>query len=328
MRSARIWMVAVIAAAVGCGDDDDAPPARSAPAQPTAAATPGAAGAGAGSNKNLLVAKPHVEDQVACPIPDQPSDPRATCDLSAPSCGEHLYCLKLARGSFCEPCPERDGIRHAFRERDFDGEHNRDPFQPAGATVPAAPGVLTKECHREDQLVATNYSYSDLKLVGIVAQGTQRKVLMMGGPLGYIIKRGDCVGKEKALVKDIGLGYVTFQVDPDEYSVQLNPKQLMVNEPELPQLAPRTTIAPVVPPPIALPPSAVAPGAPAAPAAPPRAGAVPAEAPPGAAPAAGAAARAPAAVPAPAATAAPAPAPAAGSAAAPARVFVPPARTP
>ena len=333
MRSARIWTVALIAAAVGCGDDDDAAPARSAPAQPTAAATPGAAGAGAGSNKPLLVAKPHVEDQVACPIPDQPTDPRATCDLNAPSCGEHLYCLKLARGSFCEPCPERDGIRHAFRERDFDGEHNRDPFQPAGATAPAAPGALTKECHREDQLIATNYSYSDLKLVGIVAQGTQRKVLMMGGPLGYIIKRGDCVGKEKALVKDIGLGYVTFQVDPDEYSVQLNPKQLMVNESELPQLAPRTTIAPVVPPPIALPPSAGAPGAPAAA---PRAGAVPAEAPPaapgaapGAAPAAGAAVapgRAPAAVAAPAAP--PAPMPAAGSAAAPARVFVPPARTP
>jgi Tfp pilus assembly protein PilP len=327
MRSARILTVALIAAAVGCGDDDDAPRGR-APAQPTAAATPGAAGAGAGSNKNLLVARPHVEDQVACPIPDQPSDPRAICDLNAPSCGEHLYCLKLARGSFCEPCAERDGIRHAFRERDFDGEHNRDPFQPAGAATPAAPGVLTKECHREDQLVATNYSYSDLKLVGIVAQGTQRKVLMMGGPLGYIIKRGDCVGKEKALVKDIGLGYVTFQVEPDEYSVQLNPKQLMVNESELPQLAPRTTIAPAVPPPIALPPIALPPTAvaPGAPAVPPRAGAVPAEAPPvapGAAPAAGSAA---ASGRAPAPVAAPAPAP--GSAGAPARVFVPPARTP
>ena len=73
----------------------------------------------------------------------------------------------------------------------------------------------TKKCPREDQLIATGYSYTDLKLVGIVAQGTQRKVLMMGGPLGYIIKRGDCVGKEKAYVKDVGTGYITFVLDPD-----------------------------------------------------------------------------------------------------------------
>jgi hypothetical protein len=114
-------------------------------------------------------------------------------------------------------------------------------------------------------MVATSYSYADLKLVGIVALGTQRKVLMMGGPLGYIIKRGDCVGKEKAVVKDIGTSYITFQIDPDvssvtqrapqEYSVQLNPKQLTVNEPsELPAPAARTTIAPVVAPPAVLPP--------------------------------------------------------------------------
>jgi hypothetical protein len=71
--------------------------------------------------------------------------------------------------------------------------------------------------------------------------------------MGYIIKRGDCVGKEKAVVKDIGLGYITFAVEPDEFSVQLNPKQLMVSDPELPTPAPRTTIAPVVPPPAMLP---------------------------------------------------------------------------
>ena len=74
---------------------------------------------------------------------------------------------------------------------------------------------------------------------------------MMGGPLGYIIKRGDCVGKEKAVVKDIGAGYITFLVDPDptnlgqrgpeEYSVQLNPKQLTAADPELPVPAKKAT---------------------------------------------------------------------------------------
>ena len=248
--------LAVLAiAAVGCGDDDAPPPQRPVQPTPTSAATSGAAGGPGG--KNLLAEKIHIEERVVCPIPDKPSDPSAKCDLKAPSCAEHLYCLKLPQGSFCEPCPERDAIRHAFKERDFAAEQNRDPFQslilPIGPLPGAAP-ALTKKCPREEQLVATGYSYTDLKLVGIVAEGAQRKVLMMGGPLGYIIKRGDCVGKEKAVVKDIGLGYVTFQVDPDEYSVQLNPRQLMVNEPELPPAAPRTTITPVVPPPAVLPP--------------------------------------------------------------------------
>lgn len=272
----------------GCGDDEGATPAA-APARPTAAATPGAAAGAPGAAKNALEVKPHIEDRVACPIPDQPSDPKdGKCDPKAPSCGEHLYCLTLAQGNYCEPCPERDGIRHAFRDRDFDPDHNRDPFESfltqLGPRTPGPPG-LTPKCPREDQLVASSYSYSDLKLVGIVAQGTERKVLMMGGPMGYIIKRGDCVGKEKAVVKEIGLGFITFAVEPDEYSVQLNPKQLMVTEPELPIAAPRTTIAPVVPPPATLPP---------------RTGA-PAEAPPGAAPGSARGTPPPAGTPSPAA---------------------------
>ena len=159
--------------------------------------------------------------------------------------------------------------------------------------------------------MASGYSYAELKLVGIVAQGTQRKVLMTLGKDGYIIKRGDCVGKEKAVVKDIGLGYITFLVDPDEYSVQLNPKQLMINEPMLPTPARRTTISPVVPPPPVLPGAAAPAPSGAAPAA-------PGPAAPGAAPAApGAAAAAPGAAPA-ALGSAPRPSPPAEAPAAPA----------
>jgi len=223
--------LALALALAGCGDDGGAAPQN----VPTGPRNPQAApGTAAAASKNQLAVKPHIEDRVACPRPDQPSDPKGgKCDLKAPSCGEHLYCLQLAQGSFCEPCPERDGIRHAFRERDFDPQHNRDPFQPGGGSGPKQPPPRTPNCPLEDQLVASGYSYTDLKLVGIVAQGTQRKVLMTIGKDGFIIKRGDCVGKEKAVVKDIGLGYVTFQGESDDYSVQLNPKQLMVNDPSL-----------------------------------------------------------------------------------------------
>jgi len=268
--SGRVLVVACLLA--GCGDDDGTPP-RPNPQTPVNRGPGAVPVAGAGAKTGPLVEKPHIEDRVGCAIPEQPSDPRdGKCDPKVPSCGEHLYCLPLAQGTYCEPCPERDGIRHAFKERDFDVEHNRDPFQSLLVSFgpgPQPPGP-SKKCPREDQLVASSYSYSDLKLVGIVAQGTQRKVLMMGGPLGYIIKRGDCVGKEKAIVKDIGTGYITFLLEqetaasnqrpPEERSVQLNPKQLMINEPELPSSAPRTTIAPVVPPPAVLPPRQAPPG--------------------------------------------------------------------
>jgi Tfp pilus assembly protein PilP len=245
-----------------------------------------------------LTEKVHIEDRVTCPIPERPSDPQhGKCDLKAPSCAEHLYCLPLAQGSYCEPCPERDGIRHSFKERDFAVDHNRDPFQSfllPSLSIGKEPGVVpidpTKKCPREDQMVATSYSYADLKLVGIVAQGTLRKALMMGGPLGYIIKRGDCVGKEKAYVKDIGTGYITFVLEPDatatslrspeEYSVQLNPKQLAASDPELPTPAPRTVITPAVTPRGGLPPRTpvVGPGS----AAPGAAVAAPVESPPSA----------------------------------------------
>jgi hypothetical protein len=330
-------LIVAIAMLAGCGDDGGSAPNPPPAAANRAGAAPTAAGANA---KNQLPEKLHVEDRVRCTIPEQPSDPEnGKCDPKAPSCGDRLYCMTLASGSYCEPCPERDGIRHAFRERDFAGEQNRDPFEPRGTlTTWSGDSQVppTEKCRRDDQFVATSYSYVDLKLVGIVAQGTQRKVLMMGGPLGYIIKRGDCVGKEKAVVTDIGTGYITFQVDPDPLSmnqrpattvsIQLNPKQLAANDPnEQPQSLPRTTIAPVVPPPPMIPPAAQRPSGPTG-AGPAPSGAV---APGAAAPPTG---TTPGGVPLVVPASPPAAAPNAGSTAAPsappapARVFVPAAK--
>jgi Tfp pilus assembly protein PilP len=310
-RSAGLTVLcAAIVALAGCGDDPPPPQQRTVSATPTAAATSGAAG---GGSKTMLPEKMHIEDRVNCPIPDQPSDPKdGKCDPKAPACGEHLYCLTLVQGSFCEPCPERDGIRHSFKERDFVANQNRDPFRSfLTPQLPDsdAPVVLdpTKKCLRNEQMIAQSYGYADLKLVGIIALGTQRKVLMIAGREGFSIRRGDCVGKEKAFVKDIGTNYITFQIDPDgatanqraaqEYSVELNPKQLAVNAPsELPPLAPRTSITPVVPP-TAPPPRG--PGPAPGPAAPQGSGSV---TPPGASPAATPPAATPPAATPPAAT--------------------------
>ncbi|MDB4955390.1 MAG: hypothetical protein JWO36_2959 [Myxococcales bacterium] len=251
-RSSHRALAIMVLSLVACGDDDDAPP----PKPPGSPGGPPAATAG-----KTLEPRAHVEEQVRCAIPEKPDGPE--CKVDNPTCEPGKYCLQFNDKYFCEPCPERDSIRHEFRDRDFVAEQARDPFQSFvliqpgtqdKATVAIAP---TPKCTRGDQFVATNYSFADLKLVGIVAKGTERKVLMLDSTqLGHIIRRGDCVGKEKAVVKDIGTGYVTFQVEADpvtkrateEHSVQLHPAQLNVDQPmdQGPPAAP--TVAPPVTP--------------------------------------------------------------------------------
>jgi Tfp pilus assembly protein PilP len=205
-----------------------------------------------------------IEQKIECPEIEKATGP--VCAADAPMCDPGLYCLPVPSDggkTHCEPCPERDTIRHDFKDRDFVAENMRDPFQ----SFVIVPQELTEKtenkpkgpCTRKEQFVATNYSYMDLKLVGIVSQGTQRKVLMVDrGNLGHIIRRGDCVGKEKAVVKDIGTGYVTFVVEtegdgrsptqpPQEHSVQLHPKQLDVSS--QPDVDVPTSNAPIVAPP-------------------------------------------------------------------------------
>lgn len=264
MRKAALLACAVLAA---CGGDDQPPPPAKPPGQN------GAAGQQKTNDPNApkLTPRLHVEDMVACPTPEKASGPE--CKPEASTCDPGLYCLLTgeagAGGYHCEPCPERESIRHEFKDRDFVAEQARDPFESfllpqAGLGQPSeSKPDLDKTCTRPDQLVATNYSYEDLKLVGIVAQGTQRKALMMDtANLGHIVKRNDCVGKEKAIVKDIGTGFVTFVITPEgddkvkrppvEKSVQLYPNGLqpaMVTSQPPPADQPST--APVIAPPTA-----------------------------------------------------------------------------
>jgi len=271
MNKAALLACALLAA---CGSDDQPPP----PPRP-----PGQNGAPAQQKKvdpnaPKLTPRLHVEDMVACPTPVKATGPE--CKPEAATCDPGLYCLLTgengAGGYHCEPCPERETIRHEFRDRDFVAEQARDPFQsfvivPNGLGQPSTSKPdFDKTCSRPDQLVATNYSYEDLKLVGIVAQGTQRKALMMDpNNLGHIVKRNDCVGKEKAAVKDIGTGFVTFVIAPEgddkvkrppvEKSVPLYPNGL---QPVMPTSQPPPAdepTAPVIAPPNEAPPPPPAP---------------------------------------------------------------------
>ena len=278
MRGIVVAIASIVISLAGCGDDSgDKPPPK--PGQPAGAPAPGA-GSGSGSKLQPQV---HIEERVTCPVKERDENDKKeiACEPDKTTCPDQRYCLDAKKtdpktekfvivGKFCKRCPERENIRHVFKERDFALDAgNRDPFRsPFTGTTDTGPGkkddgkpAPTEHC-RPEQWKIPDYSYADLKLVGIVSMGTQRRVLLMAGNKGEIIMRGNCVGKERALVKEIGATYVTLQLvndlkdtnrDPEEHSLELYPKALPLGALPTDDNG-RTTISPANPAPV-LPPT-------------------------------------------------------------------------
>lgn len=147
---------------------------------------------------------------------------------------------------------EAKSLRHEFRETDFQvdptGTVNRDPFR---SYVINQPGVstggstmLTAEptdlCPSKRQ-IANTYMARELKLVGIVARGTERTALFSDtAQKGHLVRRNDCIGKEKGRVVEIGAGYAKAEISaeplpnqpprpPDVIIFQLHPQQLPID---------------------------------------------------------------------------------------------------
>lgn len=220
----RLLCLLVVVAACG-GDDTPAPAAK-----PGGGGAAPAAAAKKVDDKDKLQVRQHVEERVECPIPEKVTGP--DCKPEAPTCEPGAYCIPTARDPKtgaptkfnCEACPERDSIRHEFRDRDFIADQARDPFQSFVIVTPelGKPAETTEKREgpcKGDQLRATTYSFQDLKLVGLVGLGTRKTALMMNpAQVGEFIRRGDCVGKEKAYVSDIVMhdqtACITFQITP------------------------------------------------------------------------------------------------------------------
>lgn len=177
-----------------------------APTRPVAAAPGARAGAAAGTKTEGFRTFPRVEDRV--------------------------------------PAGERAGLRHNFRETDFQpdatGNERRDPFRSYVLRKSALPAEKrmtspSDQCSPK-QMIAANYSMRDIKLVGIVATGpTKRYALFQDtANVGHKVLIGDCLGTEKAWVKMIGERTVTLEIAPEanvaraseERSIELFPEEL------------------------------------------------------------------------------------------------------
>ncbi|MCA9673850.1 MAG: hypothetical protein H6709_19220 [Kofleriaceae bacterium] len=183
------------------------------------------------------------------------------------------------------PEDERTSIRRRLRDRDFaadpTGVENRDPFRSfvmpqAGIGLlgqPAGPTVEPTETCTKKKMVASGHSINELTLIGIVLRGTQRNakryaLFRDSRGNGHIVERDQCLGKEKARVKDIAEGLVTLELTPDqvpglppkppeEKSIPLYPNELPIADqfdddeeaPPPPSAPPVAPMGPPVPPP-------------------------------------------------------------------------------
>lgn len=205
-----VGLLSLASAGAGCGEEEPPPPPKTTKTAQPKAATPGPGGAVPGAVINYR----RIEDRVVTDA-------------------------------------EKRAIRHRFSERDFapdlTGTENRDPFR---SFVVSQPGIgagsgpapeATDQCPRKRQWART-FSARELKLVGIVARGTIRYALFSDPTsYGYVIHAGDCIGKEKARVKEIGASFVTLEISSEappnqpprpaeQRSIQLHPKDLPIGE--------------------------------------------------------------------------------------------------
>ncbi len=247
-----IGLLALLVVMPACGDDDGgkAPPAR--PKRPVARlATPG----GKVSTGGLqMYRKVEAVLQAECFQTDTSDRPDAEVKLD---------CKKKARLLAAK-------VRRKFVPRDFEpdvtGVDNRDPYRSyvvrqqsinsrdtgdmaaAVTEMCTAKNMVAPNPLASDPRARRSHSIRDLRLVGIVLRGTRSYALFNDrSSFGHIVRRGDCLGKEKARVTEVGAGFVRLEVAPEvgvagtagrpsqKREIQLHPEELQLDEDIVPE---------------------------------------------------------------------------------------------
>jgi Tfp pilus assembly protein PilP len=141
---------------------------------------------------------------------------------------------------------------------DANGKDSRDPFRSfvirQVVTNVVEPGttqttpICTEKNMRapspeaQDPRAKKSYALRDLRLGGIVLRGARSYALFVDtSGYGHVVRKDDCVGKEKARVTAIGAGYVTLEVTPEQgpstvgagptqRKIELHPEELQIDE--------------------------------------------------------------------------------------------------
>jgi hypothetical protein len=116
-----------------------------------------------------------------------------------------------------------DELRHQLTEIDFvpdvSGEVNRDPFRSwlQRVAVDSGDGPTTIDICSEGNVRwgAPSYSVRDLSLVGLVKRGRSfAQFVDKSEADSWIVRKGDCLGQEKAIIEEVGVGYVRLSITP------------------------------------------------------------------------------------------------------------------
>ena len=147
-------------------------------------------------------------------------------------------------------------LRRPLKDVDFrpdaTGDLNRDPFrsyvvsQPAqgtnqeGTDEEVEDNCRAEKTRRKPQTwFASKYSVRSLRLIGIVLGRKSYALFRDTAGLGHIVQKNHCVGKEKAIVDDIGTGFVRLQVaaeaaagttaPPEKRNIALYPEEAVLD---------------------------------------------------------------------------------------------------
>lgn len=114
-------------------------------------------------------------------------------------------------------------LRRNLSEIDFvpdaSGETNRDPFRSWVLRPALDQGEETEaiDICTEGRVRwgAESYSVRDLALIGLVKRGrSYAQFTDRSEQDSWIVRKGDCIGQEKAIVEEIGVGYVRLSITP------------------------------------------------------------------------------------------------------------------